>query len=41
MDDKIFNTLREMLTERDIKGETFEPVTPAMDETRMYTFQAS
>lgn len=38
MDDRVFNTLREMLTERDIKGDTFEPVTPAMDETRMYTF---
>ena len=38
MDDRVFNTLREMLTERDVKGDTFEPVTPAMDETRMYMF---
>jgi DNA-directed RNA polymerase I, II, and III subunit RPABC1 len=38
MDDRVFNTLREMLTDRGIKSETFDPVTPAMDETRMFAF---
>jgi DNA-directed RNA polymerase I, II, and III subunit RPABC1 len=38
MDDRIFKTLREMLTDRGLKGDTFEPVTPAPDETKMYNF---
>jgi len=38
MDDRVMKTLKEMLTDRGIKGEVMDPVTPAMDETQMYNF---
>uniref|UniRef100_A0A6C0CJ56 RNA polymerase subunit H/Rpb5 C-terminal domain-containing protein n=1 Tax=viral metagenome TaxID=1070528 RepID=A0A6C0CJ56_9ZZZZ len=38
MDDRVMKTLKEMLTDRGVKGEEFETVSPAMDETKMYTF---
>ena len=31
-------TLKEMLLDRGVKGENFDTVSPAMDETRMYNF---
>jgi DNA-directed RNA polymerase subunit H (RpoH/RPB5) len=38
MDDRAIKTLKDMLVERGIKGESMDPVTPAMDETHMYNF---
>jgi len=38
MDDRIFKTLRELLNDRGVKGDAFDPVSPALDETKMYTF---
>lgn len=38
MDDRVMKTLKEMLTDRGIKGEVMDPVTPAMDESQMYNF---
>jgi DNA-directed RNA polymerase subunit H (RpoH/RPB5) len=38
MDDRVMKTVKEMLLDRKIKGETLEPVTPAMDESHMYNF---
>jgi DNA-directed RNA polymerase subunit H (RpoH/RPB5) len=38
MEAKHLETLKEMLLDRGIKGETFEQVGAPMDETRMYTF---
>jgi len=38
MDDRVMKTLKEMLVDRGVKGDTFDPVSPAMDETKMFVF---